>query len=351
MANPLPGEMSKEEGMRFIESLTQFGRPYPVLIITGGDVLMRPDAFELTAYAKELGIPVGLAPSVTPHLTSENMDKMKSLGVKAVSISLDGATAHTHEGIRGVKGHFEDTIAALKLLADKGFSVQVNTAVMRDNVHELPAIAQILKETGISIWEVFFLIHVGRGHDADELTPKEHEDVAHFLFDASTYGLTVRTVEGPFFRRIVQWRQDKVTGSEDSNSFLTPAQIIKQFDLGSLYLDLSSELQERLGHPTTAPQAQSKSTRDGKGIIFVAHDGTVYPAGFLPTALGNVREKSLASIYRDHPLLQDIRSANFSGRCGVCDYRDACGGSRARAFAASGNALGEDPACAYMPAI
>jgi radical SAM protein len=344
MENPLPGELSSEEAFAFVESLTKFGRPYPVLILTGGDVLMRQDIFEIVARAKQLGIPVGLSPSVTPRLTDENIQRMSEYGIKAVSISLDGALHETHESIRGVSGHFQKTIEALRRLVAAGFTVQVNTAVMRENVKELPQIAQILKETGVSIWEVFFLIPIGRGQSASELTPAECEDVVHFLFEASTYDLTVRTVEAPFFRRVVSSRLNQSSEPED----LT-AHTAERHHLGPLYKRLSQELRERLGQPTSNPLAQSSKTRDGKGIIFVTYDGNVFPAGFLPYALGNIREQELATIYREHPLLKDIRNAKFTGKCGICEYRDLCGGSRARAYATSGNPLGEDPACHYVP--
>lgn len=342
MPHPAPGELSAAEGMRFIESLTEFGRPYPVLIITGGDVLMRPDAFALIAYARSLGIPVGLAPSVTPKLTDEAIHRLVELGVSIVSLSLDGATAATHEGIRGVPQHFDATVDALKRLVAAGFTVQVNTVVMRDNVAELAAIAKILKDVGVKVWEVFFLIPVGRGQAVRAVTPEETEAVCHFLYDASAYDLIVRTVEAPFFRRVVSWRKERGPAPSES-----PALVASQYHLGPLYSALADELRERLGPPISMPRAQSTGTRDGKGIIFVSHDGAVYPAGFLPLTLGNVRERSLVSIYREDPLLKDIRASRFTGRCGECDYRDICGGSRARAFALSGDPLGEDAACAY----
>ena len=341
--HPAPGELSTAEGLRFIDSLAGFGRPYPVLIITGGDVLMRPDAFDLVAYARSLGIPVGLAPSVTPMLTDEAIHRLVELGVSIVSLSLDGATANTHEGIRGVPQHFGETVHALERLVAAGFTVQVNTVVMRDNVTELPAIAQILKNVGVKIWEVFFLIPVGRGHAVGAVTAEESEDVCHFLYDASAYDMIVRTVEAPFFRRVVTWR--KAQGPAPS---APTVQIARQYHLGPLYATLADELRARLGPPAASPRAQTAGTRDGKGIIFVSHDGAVYPAGFLPLRLGNIREQSLVSIYREHPLLQDIRAARFGGRCGSCDYRDLCGGSRARAFAISGDPLGEDAACAFQ---
>jgi len=341
---PLPDELSTKEALLFIESLIVFGRPYPVLIMTGGDVLMRTDIFDLVGRARALGIPVGMAPSVTSHLTDDNIAKMIEIGVKVVSVSLDGSTAATHERIRGISGHFNETVNALQRLVAAGIEVQVNTTVMKDNVAELPGIVQLLKETGVSIWEVFFLIQVGRGRDTVEICAEDCEDVAHILFEASTYNLTVRTVEAPFFRRVVAWRK---TFADDPK--VSSSQIAEVFRLGSLYRSLSQELRERMGAPSSISKAYTRGTRDGKGIIFVAHNGTVFPAGFLPMPLGNIREDDLVSIYRDHPVLTDIRATRFTGRCGVCDYRDTCGGSRSRSYAKTGDSLGEDPACIYQP--
>ena len=329
----LPGELDHDEGLALIDQVAAFGRPYPILVLTGGDCLLRPDLWELVAYATELGIPTALSPSVTPSLTPEAIARIASSGVKAVSISLDGATTETHDGVRGVPGHFPRTVDAIRQLVDAGLTVQVNTTVMRATVDELPDVAAILTDVGAHIWEVFFLVHVGRGVDEGELTPAEHDEVCHFLYDSSHYGFIVRTVEAPFFRRVVTERREGGPAPD-----------------GALYRRLAGRLVERLGEPTSRPSAHTASTRDGKGIVFVAYDGEVYPAGFLPLGLGSVRESGLAELYRDDVQLKAIRAAQFSGRCGVCRYADLCGGSRARAFATLGDVLAEDPACPYQPA-
>ncbi len=339
VASALPGELSTGEAARLIGDLTGFGPRPPVLVLTGGDPLMRPDLFDLAGRARRAGIPLGLAPSVTPLLDDAAIRRVKDLGVTSVSLSLDGARPATHEGIRGVPGHLRSTLEALRRLVAEGFTVQVNTTVMRDNVEELPDIALLVASLGVRVWEVFFLVRVGRGTEVEDITPEEHEDVAHFLFEASRYGFLVRTVEAPFFRRVVAWRRAAGTGVD-------PAE---RFSLGPLYRRLAGSLRRLLGAPASEPRAQSAGTRDGRGILFVAHDGQVYPAGFLPISLGNVRLQSVVDIYRFHPLLRAIRRAEFTGRCGGCEFKDLCGGSRARAYAASGDPLGEDPACAYVP--
>ena len=336
---PPPGELTTAQAARFVDSLAGFGTPRPVLIATGGDVLMRHDLDAMLERARASKVPVALAPSVTPLLTDERVAELRRAGVKVVSISLDGATAATHDGVRGIEGHFVETVTALRRLRAAGMTVQVNTVVMRDTVAELPAVARIVKESGSSIWEVFFLIRTGRGSTLGELTPAENEDVCHFLVDASRYGFVVRTVEAPFFRRVVAVRRDD---PEDEDVGATHG-------LGPLYDQLTAGLRTELGGPTSAVRAQTKGTRDGKGIVFVAHDGEIHPSGFLPLSLGNVKHDDLVRVYREHPVLQRIRAADFGGRCGRCRYREHCGGSRARAYASSGDPLAEDPACAFEP--
>lgn len=331
-AEALPGELTSSEGIELINQVAAFGRPFPILVLTGGDCLLRPDIFTLVEHAVTLGVPVALSPSVTSSLTLEMIERIRTSGVKAVSISLDGAIAQTHETVRGIPGHFEKTVEAIRALTASGMTVQVNTTVMRSNVDELAEIAKIVVDAGAQIWEVFFLVQMGRGVSTEAITAQEHEDICHFLYDASQYGFIIRTVEAPFFRRIVTRR---LAGDEAPTN--------------ALYARLSQGLISLMGPATMRMRAHTTATRDGKGIVFVAYDGEIYPAGFLPQPLGNVRDYPIAEIYRDNFLLREIRSSNFSGRCGYCEYADLCGGSRARAYAATGNALGEDPACIYQP--
>ena len=323
--SPLPGELSTGEAEALLDRLTAFGAPRPVLVATGGDVLMRPDLDELAARARSLALPLALAPSVTPLLTEERIATLRRLGVRVASISLDGASAGVHDGVRGVPGHFDATLDAIRLLRRQRITVQVNTVVMRDTVDDLPAVARLARETGATIWELFFLVQVGRGEDLAELSPEENEHVCHFLVDASRLGLVVRTVEAPFFRRVAAAR---AAGGRPPGR------------------GLYRRLVERLGAVSGNVRVQTKGTRDGRGILFIGHDGTITPSGFLPFALGNVREDDVVDVYRNHPLLRKIRAAEFGGRCGTCALRDLCGGSRARAFAAYGDPLAEDPACA-----
>ncbi len=329
----LPGELGTAEGLALIDELATGPRSHPVLVLTGGDCLSRPDLLELAAHARRVGVPLAIAPSVSPRLAPPLLEALRELGVKHASVSLDGAVARTHEGIRQVAGHFQATLDAIGLLAGCGFTVQVNTAVMSANVDELADIALLLREIGVRIWEVFFLVQVGRGDDVTALSAEQCEEVCHFLVDAAASGLVVRTVEAPFYRRVQLERAALGHGEGAAPSH------------GELHRRLGATLRAGLGAPPGPVLPPTAATRDGKGVIFVAHDGDVYPSGFLPLPLGNVRHAGLLDIYRDHPVLRDIRAARFPGACGRCRHRDLCGGSRARAFATFGDPLGDDDAC------
>ncbi|WP_456367003.1 TIGR04053 family radical SAM/SPASM domain-containing protein [Thermococcus sp.] len=334
----LPGELTTEEGRKLVDSLTEFGRPYPILILTGGDPLMRKDIFQLIDYAVEKGIRIGLAPAVTPLLTEETIDKIVEHGVRAVSISLDSSFPEVHDAIRGIEGTWERTIWAIREFLKRDVAVQVNTVVMRETLEGLPEMVKLLKDLGVEIWEVFYLVPTGRGNFESDLRPEEWEDVTHFLYEASKH-LLVRTTEGPMFRRVAIMR--KALEEKGTN----PDEVLKP---GELYFRLKRKLVELLGDGGEA-RAQTMGTRDGKGIVFIAYNGNVYPSGFLPYSVGNVREKGLAEIYRNSELMRKLRSAEFKGRCGVCEFREICGGSRARAYAYHVDPLAEDPACSYEP--
>jgi radical SAM protein len=328
-----PGELDTNEGFALIDSLAAAPGRKPVLVFTGGDCLVRDDIVALAARAGARGIPVAIAPAVSPRLRPALVRQLREAGVAHASISLDGARAATHDDIRQVPGHFEATLDALAMLAAEGVHVQVNTAVMARNADEIAGIAALLHGRGVGVWEVFFLVNVGRGDREEALGAAQCEDVCNFLVDVAQRGTVVRTVEAPFYRRVLVERAAGAAAVSDA---------------GPLYRRLAGELarsRRRAPGPVPAP---SMATRDGKGIVFVAHDGDVYPSGFLPLRLGNVRERPLLDIYRRHSLLRAIRAGRFSGACGRCPHRDLCGGSRARAYASSGDPLGADPSCVLV---
>ncbi|MBI2183684.1 MAG: TIGR04053 family radical SAM/SPASM domain-containing protein [Thaumarchaeota archaeon] len=328
----LPGELSFDEACNLIEGIRSFGRPYPILILTGGDLLNRQDIFTVIGYARKHGLPVAVSPAVTRLLTKDALEKFLDLGVSSISFSLDGMEA-THDFIRGVGGTWATTLGLAKTAMKMGLNVQVNTCVMKQNYHELPELFALIKELGVKVWEVFFLIKIGRGTQIEELNPHECEAVANFLYDASRYGVTVRTVEAPFYRRIViQRSRGKSTAQSE------------------IYKMLLEKLLQLCGPYQHNAPSSIGSTGDGKGIVFIGYDGTVFPGGFLPVPRGNVRSNSLQELYRSDQLFNDLRNPMaFAGRCGICEFRELCGGSRARAYTRFGDSLAEDPACAYVP--
>lgn len=336
----LPGTLSTEEGFNLIEQITEFGAPYPLLVFTGGDPLMRKDLWKLIAHARRRGVLVALAPSVTELLDNVAVKRIKEFGVVSVSISLDGPNPKVHDAIREVSGTFKKTLEAIEQLKNEGVKVQINTAVMRENAEHLADLAKLLLDVGVNVWEVFYLVPIGRAIVKSDLEPAEWEDIAHFLYEASKYGILVRTVEGPMFRRVSVVRRALEGHGLDPD---------KMLEAGSLYYRLKKRIIELLGKSRGKPYAQTSGTRDGKGVIFVAYDGSVYPSGFLYYPLGNVKKEELAKVYREKPELKHIRAAKFKGRCGRCEFREICGGSRARAYAYYGDLMAEDPACQYEP--
>ena len=334
----LPGELTTAEGRILIDQIAAMDGATPILVFTGGDCLAREDLSELITYARARGLRLGIAPSVTERLTREVLENLYEIGVRSISISLDGADAASHDSLRGVEGHFDQTIAALEMMRDIGYRVQVNTTVMRRNARELADVLALLRSAGVKIWEVFFLVGVGRGRDVLEVTPEDAEDICHFLVDATSFDMTVRTVEGPFFRRV------------QSERAMDPgADHLDAEDAGELYRELRARLDRETPSTAGTKRSATIATGDGRGVIFVGFDGEVHASGFLPLSLGNVRSEPLGTIYTQHPLLTSIRSGALEGECGRCEYRRLCGGSRARSYAATGRVLGDDPACLRTP--
>jgi radical SAM protein len=316
-----------------IDQLLEFGEPYPALLLTGGDPLMRSDFFDLIKHAKEQRLYVAVAASVTPKLNRHSISEMQSLGVDIISVSLDGMSPKTHDRLRGIPGTWQATIEALRVARECGLRAQVNTTVMRSNIEELADIFHIAKENGSVAWEVFFLIRTGRGASLESLEPAECEEVMNFLYDVSQYGIPVRTAEGPSFRRVRAQRQNE-----------------SHQPTGRIYEHLMARLQLLEGEPNGQRTFKLTHTGDGKGIMFVGYDGEVYPSGFLPVDSGRVPDSKLNSIYGSNELFVKLRNpANLKGRCGRCEYRMTCGGSRSRAFAELGDPFQEDPACPYVP--
>jgi radical SAM protein len=333
-----PFELSTAQGKTLLDDLASFGTPRPLVVLTGGDPFERSDLPELVAHGTALGLSMALSPSVTPKLTREVLVELHDAGAKAVSLSLDGASAATHDAFRGVDGVFDETMIAARLVREIGYRLQINTTVTANNVHELPAILKTVLELGTTLWSVFFLVPTGRGKLLQALTAEQEEEVLHWMHDVSEL-VAIKATEAPHYRRIAIQR----AGVADLDA---------AFPVGPLRTVLRRDTAELLtgDEPKRRAARAPIDVNSGRGFAFVDHVGMVYPSGFLPVAVGCVRDQPFPEIYRDADLLQDLRSPdNFGGRCGRCEFRVVCGGSRSHAFAVTGDPLAADPSCAYEP--
>jgi radical SAM protein len=314
-----PGELDTTEGKRLIDQLAGFGRP--ILVLTGGDPLMRRDVNELARYADERGLRVSLTPTATALSTRARMRQARASGVRRVAFSLDAADPSVHDRFRGFKGSFERTMAGIDNARAEGMPLQINTTVCAHNVGELEPLIPLLEERGVVQWSVFFLVPIGRGRTLPMLTPEQHEDVLGWLCElGESVSFDVKSTAAPQFRRIVRHRSSRPSGA------------------GFRFAD-------GLDRPGPA-----KGVNDGRGFMFVSHLGEVMPSGFLPLSAGNVRRDDPVEVYRQSPLFRELRDPDaLKGKCGRCEFREVCGGSRARSFAVTGDHLASDPSCPYLP--
>jgi radical SAM protein len=335
-----PFELTTAEGRALLDDIARFGPPHPLVVLTGGDPFTRRDLVDLVAHGAALGLHVALSPSVTPRLDRGALTELRAAGAGSVSLSLDGADAVIHDGFRGVDGVFAATLDAAELVRELGFRLQINTTVTQTTWPGLPEVLRRVVDLGAFLWSVFFLVGTGRGAHLQALSADEVEDVLHWLADVAHH-VPVKTTEAPHFRRVVLQRAQAATDA--------PA---APFGLGPIYRDLRGQLDAlRLRQPL--PERVPRPPLDvnaGRGFVFVDHLGAVYPSGFLPLPAGSVRDRSLVELYREAPLLQSLRRPDgFGGRCGVCEFRTVCGGSRSRAYVSAQDPLAEDPSCSYQP--
>ena len=315
-----PLELTTEEGKALMRDVKEMGS---MLILTGGDPMKRQDLFELIAYAREIGLPRGITPSTTPALTRDAIRRFAELGVATMGISLEGPRPEVHDTFRGVPGTFERSMEALQWAGEFHIPVQVNTTVTRQTVPHLPSLYRLLREEAspaVRRWSLFLLVPVGRGAGLELPSANEVEELFAWVYSISQEApFNVSTVEAPHYRRY--WIQRK------------------------LQEGMSLEEIQKLG------MKMGFGIRDGNGVIFVSHRGEVYPAGFLPYPfLGSLRTQPLSSIYRNSPFLLELRDMDrVKGKCGRCEFRWVCGGSRARAYGITEDPMESDPFCAYEP--
>ena len=344
-----PDELTTGEAIGLMQQVAAFGRPAPLFVITGGDPFQRPDLFELVRAGSAAGLRVAVSPSGTPTLTQASLASLHAAGAVALSLSLDGSTAEVHDRFRGVDGVYWWTLAGWLAARQLGLKVQINTTVTGHNLLDLPGIVQLVRTYGAMTWSAFLLVPTGRGRLLEQLTAAQVEDVLNFVYDAGAV-IPAKTTEAHHFRRVVIQRRVLEARGEDH---------VRVLGLGPLYQQLRQGLRD-LGLDTGLRGAgdgggrwQRRPPMDvnaGRGFVFVSRNGTVYPSGFLPHAAGSIRTEPLTGIYRASPLLAGLRDADLlGGRCGACEFRSVCGGSRSRAFALAGDPRAEEPWCSYQP--
>jgi radical SAM protein len=313
-----PGELSLDDGRRLIDEVAVLGSP--LMVLTGGDPLQRDDLEALIHHGKQAGLIMATIPAATERLTRDRIFRLAAAGVDQLALSLDGATAARHDAFRKVDGTFAKVVEAASWIREAGVKLQFNTVFGSWNLDEFEALAQMVADQGAVFWEVFFLVPTGRGTDLTGCTAEEAEVLFEKLYQLSlTAAFTVKVTEGQHYRRYFSQHQDG----------LRP-------------------LAARHGPPLVAP----KPVNAGNGFAFIDHRGEVYPSGFLPLECGNVRDRSLGSIYQDHPLFRQLRDlTQLEGKCARCNHLTFCsGGSRARAYGVTGNYLASEPICAFEPA-
>ncbi len=311
-----PLELSTIEGERLLVEARDMGTP--LVVLTGGDPAKRPDLVHLVRFGRQLGLRMALTPSATPLVTPELLRELVDAGLSRLAVSLDGVRRGQHDAFRGVQGSYGHTLSILREAHALGLTTQVNTTLTAYNEHDLDRLADLLTKFEIELWSVFLLVPTGRGQDLSGLEPHAVEAQLEKLADISErVPFDIKTTAAPHFRRVLLQRKTR-----------------KSAVVG---------LADGIGR---AP----RGVNDGQGVVFVSHRGEIFPSGFLPISCGSVRSDRLGEVYRNHPLMRSLRDPDaLQGKCGRCEFRRVCGGSRARAYAVHGDPLAEEPSCAYQP--
>ena len=328
-----PFELSTAEAKALIDQIADM--EVPVFVLTGGDPLKRPDIYELVEYASGRGVHTSMTPSATPLLTREAIAALKDRGLARLAVSLDGSTAEIHDAFRRVPGSYRCTLDAIRWARELGLPVQINTTITRRNLDDFDATVRLLETLDIVLWSVFFLVPTGRGQANDLVNAEEFEMIFEKLYQVSArVPFDIKTTEAQHYRRFLLQRraQERRSGAASARTSVPAAQAFPA----------------ALGGDGIA--RAPRGLNDAKGFVFISHVGEVFPSGFLPQAAGNIRKQKLTDLYRDSPLFRRMRdTSQLKGKCGVCEFKEICGGSRARAFALTGDVMAEEPCCVYQP--
>ncbi|MCC6980557.1 MAG: TIGR04053 family radical SAM/SPASM domain-containing protein [Candidatus Melainabacteria bacterium] len=314
-------ELSFEECKRVMDQLKDFGKP--IIVFTGGDPVWRPDLFKLVYEANQRGFITAITPSATPRTTRSVIRELKESGIARLAVSLDGPDKESHDSFRRVNGSFQWTSDIINWASEFELPLQINSTIWKGNLQLFEKLAQRAEEFGAVLWSAFFLVPTGRAVLDMQISDVQAEDVLLRMAELCVNAkYDVKATAAPHFRRVLLQHLLSDNDTREINS-LRPS-----LRVGAL--------------------RSYQSVNDGKGIMFISHTGDVYPSGFLPIGCGNVKNESPVEIYRHNPLFKSLRNPDLlRGKCGICRFKKVCGGSRARAYAETGDHLAEDSLCAY----
>ncbi|MDP8011559.1 MAG: TIGR04053 family radical SAM/SPASM domain-containing protein [Thermoplasmata archaeon] len=324
--NPL--ELNLDEIEKLAKDLSKFNNPKPMVIITGGDPLMREDIFQILDIFNKENFSLSISFSGTKLATPEKLDLI-SKKVKNVAISIDGSNEKIHDNFRNVNGTFKTSIEILNYLQGK-VNLQVNTTVGKHNLMDLPNILRLVQSFNIKTWDLFFIVPTGRATSELSLNSDEIIQVMSWLYYVqSSMDFRIKVTEAPFYNRV------KMEGPKDNGEIFN-------------YLMKNSDIKMIKKMLPVTKDSKNLGVTDGRGTIFISHIGEIQPTGFLPIIAGNVRKDNIVDVYIKSPVFRDLKDPYLlKGKCGKCNFREICGGSRARAFAIYSDYLQEDPACPF----
>jgi heme b synthase len=312
------GELGTKAGFVLLEQIAEVGSP--IVILTGGEPLLRDDIFDLARHGTDLGLRMVMAPNGT-LVTEAVAEEMATAGIQRISISLDGATKERHDGFRGVDGAFEGALRGIEAAKSRGIEFQINTTISRFNYDQIPDILRLAENLGAVALHIFLLVPTGRGkYILDQaITAKEYEKTLNWFYDQKKETrLQLKATCAPHYYRILRQRarEEGVSVTFSSHGL----------------------------------DAVSRGCLGGTGFCFISHTGIVQPCGFLDLPCGDVTRESFVRIWHDSEIFNKLRDyKQLEGKCGICEYKAVCGGCRARAYEATGDYLAEEPLCSYQP--
>ena len=354
-----PSDLSTPRALDIISQIAGFASP--ILVLSGGEPLYRADIFNLARFATDKGLRVALATNGT-MVTREIARRIVAAGVKRVSISLDGADALTHDTFRGIPGAFDAAVYGLRNLKDLGMSVQINMTIARHNARQLPAVLELARGLGADALHTFLLVPVGCGVNIAQeqmVPPQDYEDMLNWFYDQSLEGgIELKATCAPHYFRVVRQRRaaERRAATSPRAGEIGPADMMMPGSTGVILQPAGKNAELaglKHGHPGGDPGAMNAMTKGclaGTGVCFISHEGEVFPCGYLPAVAGDLRRQAFADIWNNSEVFAQLRdTSGLKGKCGCCEFRNICMGCRARAFAASGDFMDEEPFCIYQP--